>query len=125
MAQTSGIDPMHKVKTCFAYKMLDVSNWVACLNREDGPRGMPSHEVFPVSPPGALEISSTIEQPPSLVRERFSPPRVVVKSCKGDEGLASSPPRPQYPNLYRRLYQRLGISLRASLCKRSVVRQGK
>ena len=57
--------------------------------------------------------------------EHFSPPRVVVKSRKGDEGLASSPPRPQYPNLYRRLYQRLGISLRASLYKRSVVRQGK
>ena len=54
MAQSSGFDPMLKVKTCFDCKMFDVSNWVAHLNEEDGPRGMPSHETFSVSPQGAL-----------------------------------------------------------------------
>ena len=51
--------------------------------------------------------------------------RVVAKPCKRDEGCRLSPQRPQYPNLYRCLKQRLGCSLRASLYNRSVVRQGK
>ena len=41
------------------------------------------------------------------------------------KGRRPSPPRPQYPNLYRRLKRMLGLSLRANLYKRSVVRQGK
>ena len=32
------------------------SSWVTCLNGENGPRGMPSHEALLVSPQGALEI---------------------------------------------------------------------
>ena len=44
--QTSGFDPMLKVKTCFDCKMFDVSNWVAHLNGEDGPGGRPSHEAL-------------------------------------------------------------------------------
>ena len=43
-------------------KHVDVANWVAHLNGEDGPGGKPSHEVLPVSPQGALEISSVIVQ---------------------------------------------------------------
>ena len=39
MAQTSGFDPATQVKTCFDYKMLDVTNMVACLNGENGPEG--------------------------------------------------------------------------------------
>ena len=58
MAQTSGFDPTTQVKTCFDYKMIDVTNWVACLNGENGPAGMPSHEALSVSSQGALEISS-------------------------------------------------------------------
>ena len=46
MAQASGFDPKTQVKTCFDCKMFDVANWVACLNRENGPKGMPSHEAF-------------------------------------------------------------------------------
>ena len=49
MAQTLGFDPMTQVKTCFDCKMFDVANWVACLNRENGPRGTPSHEALSVS----------------------------------------------------------------------------
>ena len=98
MAQTLGFDPTLKVKTC--------------LNRENGPRGRPSHEAFSVSPQGTLEISSTTGQPPSLLRDHFNSPR-------------PSPQRPQYPYLYRCLKQKLEHSLRASLYKRSVVRQGK
>ena len=49
---------MTQVKTCFDCKMFDVANWVACLNGENGPRGMPSHEALSVSPQGALEIST-------------------------------------------------------------------
>ena len=97
----------------------------ARLNREDGPRGTPSHEALSVFPEGALEISSVVGQPPSLVRNYFISPIVVAKCRKRDEGRRPSPQRPQYPNLYRRLKQRLGRILRASLFKRSVVGQGK
>ena len=42
MAQTSGVFPTLKVKTCFDCKMFDVANWVACLNGENSLRGTPS-----------------------------------------------------------------------------------
>ena len=71
MAQTSGFDPMTQVKTCFDCKMFHVANWVACLNRENGPGGTPSHEALSVSPQGALEISSVVGQRPSLDRHHF------------------------------------------------------
>ena len=103
MAQTSGIDPMTQVKTCFACKMFDVANWVACLNGENGPRGTLSHEALSVSSQGALEISSVAGQPPSLDRSHFCTPRLVAKSCKCDERCRPSSQRPQYPTLYRRL----------------------
>ena len=54
-----------KVKTCFDCKMFDVTNWVACLNGENGPGGTPLHEALSVSPQGALEISSVIGHPSS------------------------------------------------------------
>ena len=54
--------------------MFDVSNWVASLNGENGPRGTTSHEILSVSPQGALEISSTTGQPPSLDRSHFCTP---------------------------------------------------
>ena len=60
MAQTSGFDP-----TTFDCNMFDVANWVAFLNGENGPRGMPSHEALSVSSQVALEISSVAGQPPS------------------------------------------------------------
>ena len=115
MAQTSGLDPTLKVKTCFDCKMFYVANWVACLNGEDGFGGMPSHEALSFSCQGALEISSVNRHPPSLVSDLFSSPRVVASPCKRDEGCRSSPQRPQYPNFYRHLKRRLGHSLRARL----------
>ena len=81
--------------------MFNVANWVARLNGEGGPGGMPSHEAVSVSSQGALEMSSVVGQPPSLVRDHFSSPRVVAKPCKRDEGCRPSSQRPQYPNLYR------------------------
>ena len=48
MAQTSGFDPTTQVKTCFDCKMFDVTNWVACLNGENGPGATPSHETLSV-----------------------------------------------------------------------------
>ena len=60
MAQTLGFDLTTQVKTCFDYKMFDVANWVACLNRENGPERTPSPEALSVSPQGALEISSVV-----------------------------------------------------------------
>ena len=57
MAQTSGFDPTSQVKTYIDCKMFDVANWVACLNRENGPGGSPSHKALSVSSQGALEIS--------------------------------------------------------------------
>ena len=123
MAQTPGFDPTSQVKTCFDCKMFDVANWVTYLNGENGPGGTPSHEALSVSPQGALEISSVVEQPPSLDRNHFSTPRVVAESLKCDERCKPSSQRPQYPTLYRRLKRRLGRSLRANLYKGSVVRQ--
>ena len=105
--------------------MFYVTNWVACLNGENGPRGMPSHEALLVSLKGALEISSVVGQPPSLDRKHFSTPWVVAESHKRDERCRPSSQKPQYPTLYRCLKQRLGRSLRARLYKGSVVRQGK
>ena len=125
MVQTSVFDPTTQVKTCFDCKMFDVTNWVARLNREDGPGGMPSYEALSVSPQGALEISSVVGQPPSSDRSHFSTPIVVVESHNHDERCRPPSQRPQYPTLYRRLKQRMGRSLRASLYKGSVVRQGK
>ena len=148
MAQTSGFDPTTQVKTCFDCKMFDVANWVACLNRENGPGGTPllfsfisrstgyiltgdililpeGRLYFSVSSQGALEISSVVGQPPSLDRNHFSTPRVVAESHRRDERCRPSSQRPQYPTLYRRLKRRLGRSLRASLYKGSVVRRGK
>ena len=116
---------MTQVKTCFDCKMFDVTNWVACLNGENGPGGTPSHEALSVLPQGALEISSVVGHPPSLDRNHFSTPRMVAESHKHGERCRPSSQRPQYPTLYRRLKRRLGHSLRANLCKRSVDRQGK
>ena len=79
MAQTSGFDPTTEVKICFDCKMFDVTNWIACLNGENGPRGTPLHEVLSVSSQGALEISSVVGQPPSLDRNHFNKPTVVAE----------------------------------------------
>ena len=125
MAKTPGFDPKTQVKTCFDCKMFDVSNWVACLNGENGPGGTPSHETLSFSSQGALEISSIAGQPPSLDRNHFSPPRLVAKSLKRDERCRPSSQGPQYSTLYRRLKQRLGRSLRSKFYKGSVVRSGK
>ena len=97
----------------------------ACFNGENGPGGTPSHEAISVSPQGALEISSVVGHPPSLHKNHFSTSRVMAESNKRDERCRPSSQRPQYSTLYRRLKRRLGHSLRASLYKGSVVRQGK
>ena len=87
-------------------------------------KGTPSHEALSVSPQGALEISSVVGHPPSVDRNHFSTPRLVTESHTRDERCRPLSQRPQYLTLYRRLKRRLGRSLRANLCKRSVVRQG-
>ena len=79
--------------------MFDVAIWAARLNREDGPRGSPSHETLSVASQRALEISSVTGHPPSVVRDCFSAPRVVAKPCQCAEGLRPSSQRPQYPIL--------------------------
>ena len=61
MAQTSGFDPTTQVKTCFDCKMFDVANWVACLNGEDGPGGMPSHEALSVSSQGDWRYPQSLD----------------------------------------------------------------
>ena len=125
MAQTSGFDPTTQVKTYFDCKMFDVTNWVACLNGENGPGETPSHQALSVSSQGTLEISSVAGQPPSLDRNHFCAPRLVAKSHKRVERCRASSQRPQHPFLYRCLKRRLGHSLRTNLYKGSVVRQGK
>ena len=90
-AQSSGFDHTLKVKTCFDCKMFAITNWVARLNVKDDPGGTPSPEALSVLPQGALEIFQVIGQPPSLVRDQVSSPRVMAKSCKCDEGCRPSP----------------------------------
>ena len=94
-----GFYPIPQVKTCFDCKMFDVSNWVASLNGKIGPIGTTSHEPPSVSHQGALEISSTTGQPPSLDRSHLCTPRLVAESCKRDERLRPSSQRPRYPTL--------------------------
>ena len=53
--------------------------------------GIASHEALLVSSQGALEIFSAVGQPPSLVRDHFSSPRVVAESHIRDERLRPSP----------------------------------
>ena len=120
-----GFYPTPQVKTCFDCKMFDVSNWVASLNGENGPIGTTSHETLSVSHQGALEISSTTGQPPSLDRSHPCTPALVAESCKRDERLRPSSQRPQYPTLYRRLKRRLGRLFRTKFYSRSVVTPGK
>ena len=79
-----------KSKHVFDCKMFDVSYWVASLNGENGPRGTTSHEALSVSPQGALEISSTTGQPPSLDRSHLCTPGLVAESCERDERLKPS-----------------------------------
>ena len=117
MAQTSGSEPTTQFNTCFDCKMFDAANWVACLNRENGPGGTPSHEVLLVSSQGALEISAVAGQPLSLDRNYFCTPRLVAKSHKCDERCRPSSKRPQHPTLYKRLKQELGRSLRETSTK--------
>ena len=75
----------------FDCKLFEGSNWVVHLNGEDGSGETPSHETLSVSPQGALEIFLVFGHPPSLVRDHFSSPRVVVKSRKCYEGHRPSP----------------------------------
>ena len=70
----------------------------ACLNRENGPGGTPSHEALSVSPQGALEI--VVGQPPSLDRNHFSTPRVVPESHKRDERCRPSSQKGQSIQLF-------------------------
>ena len=125
MAQTSGFYLTPQVKTCFDCKMFDVTNWVACLNRENGSGGMPSYKTVPVSPQGALEISSVTGQPPSLDRSHLCSPRLVAEPLKCDDRLKPSSKRPQRSALYLRLKRRLGHALKPKLYQRPVVGKGK
>ena len=99
--------PALKVETCFDCKMFDLTNWVARLNGGDGPGGTPSHEPFQFYLKEHWRYP-VIGQPPSLVRDHFSSPRVVAKACKHDEGCRPSPQRPQYPNLYKTPQTKVG-----------------
>ena len=87
MAQTSGFVPENRVRDCFDCKIFDVTNWVAYLNREDGPGGPPSHESFSVAPQVKLEISSITGHPPYLVRDHIGSPGLMAKSCQCAEEL--------------------------------------
>ena len=90
MTQTSGLDLTLKVKTCFDCKMFDVANWLftstARWSRKDT-----FTWGLSVSSRGALEISSVIGQPHSLIRDHSSSPKVVAEPCKHDEGHRPSP----------------------------------
>ena len=110
-----------KSKHFFDYKMFDVTNWVACLNRENGPGWTPSHEALSVSPQGALEISSVVRQPPSLDKnfsahlEWWQSPTNVMK---GTDLISNSLQMPQMnagrslrANLYKDLWSDRGIRL--------------
>ena len=122
MAQTSGF-PTTQVKTCFDCKIFDVANWVACLNGENGLGGMPSHEAF------QFHLKEHCRYPQSL--DSLLPWTETISTHLDwwqnptNERCRLSFQRPQYPTLYKRLKQRLGLSLRSKFYKGSVVRPGK
>ena len=86
---------LHQVKTCFDCKMFDAAYRISCLNGENGPGVMPSHEALSISPQGALKISSVAGQPPSLDRNDFCTHRLVTEPHKRDERWGPSSQRPK------------------------------
>ena len=112
MAQTSGFNPTTQVKTCFDRKMFDVINWVACLNGENGPWGMPSHKTLQFHLKEHWRYPQSLDS--LLSRTEAISAHLVAESHKRDERCRPSSQRPQYPTLFRRLKQRLGLSEQAS-----------
>ena len=124
MAQTSGFDPTTQVKTCFDCRcLMSLIGLLASIDKMV-PEGrlhmrpfqfhLKEHWRFPQSLDSLLPWTETI----SAHLDWWQNP-------KRDERRRPSSQRPQYPTLYRRLKRRLGRSLRANPCKRSVVRPGK
>ena len=119
MAQISGFVPTTQVKHVFDYKMFDVANWVACLNRENGPRGVPSHEAlkehwrFPQSLDTLLPWTKTF----SAHLEWWQNPTNVMRGT-------DLHPKTTVSNSLQIPQRRLGRLLRAHLYKGSLVRMG-
>ena len=99
-----------KVKTCFDCKMFDVTNWVACLNGEDGPEGCFQMGPFLFHLKEHWRYPQSLDSLLPLVREHFSSPRVVGKPVNVKVQTFTT-----RPDLYRHLKQMLGHSLRTSL----------
>ena len=93
MAKTTGqaLVLKNKVKVSFDCKMFGVTDGVACINREHGPRGSPSHKTLSVTPQGELEISSVTKQPSSLVGDHIISPGLVAISPQHAKGFRPSP----------------------------------
>ena len=116
MAQTSGFDPTSQVKTCFDCKMFDVAYWVPCLNGENGPGGMPSHEVL------QFHLKEHWRYPQSLDSllpwtETISAHLECWQIPQRDERCSPSSQRPQYLTLYRCLKQGWGAHLEQASAK--------
>ena len=73
---------MTQVKTCFDYKMFDVTIGFLASTEKMVPQGLLHIRPLPVSPQGALEISSIIGQPPSLDICHFCTPSMMAEPCK-------------------------------------------
>ena len=108
MAQSSGFDLTFKVKHVLTTRCLMSLIGLLASTEKMVPEGrLHMRLLFSFTSRSTGDIISR-GQPSSLVRDHFSSPRVVAKSCKCDEGCRPSSQRPQYPNLYRRLKRRLG-----------------
>ena len=117
MAQTPGFYPTPQVKTCFltARCLMSLIGSLASTEKMV-PEGRLHMRPFQFH----LKEHWKFPQPLNSLlpwTEALSAHLVVAESCKRDERLTPSSQRPQYPTLYRRLKQRLGLSLRTSVLK--------
>ena len=85
MAQFSGFDPTQSNMFLTSGYLMSLIGLLASTEKMV-PEGRLHMKPFSVSPQGALEISSVVGKLSSLVRDHFSSPRMVAKSCKRDEG---------------------------------------
>ena len=94
-------------------------------NRETGMVRSPSHETHTVAPETTLAYAQELGKDHTVVPLSLSTHRLVVKREKCSVGPTIASPSTRCTNVYRRVKQRLGRTLRGLHCKRRLVRHRK
>ena len=110
-----------KSETCHLCKRVDVLNWLAGINREDGTMGQVAHASFAMAPQTELAVPSVPRNQDSMGRfDKISTP-VVVRPKQCVKRVSFAPQRSRSLDVYRRIKRRLGWTIRRLVRKRSVV----